>query len=314
MYTSEFEGIKIILDTVLERDMDLLIIEEILNSHDFAKRIFSTVGVSEDCKIMSVQRSLRFEMGETDILVVLQTPEGDIIDLHIEDKVNAEAQQEQFSRYEDRAKKLCDNYNHTDYRICITAPEYYLRTNSEAQKYPYAFSYEEIFEYFKTQNDIRSKYKLALINCALGKKDTVIAVLNEEVTNFWDELSRLAAVKGLHIVSGQSQHGKESKFIRFKTKFKGIYVIYKARHGNIDLQIPNPDGNIVLPTELLSEHMSICNFKKDIAIRITDSSYILNLEENICEHKFIVDEILNKVSEMINLCDNIVALCPDIIC
>lgn len=314
MYTSEFEDIKIILDTVLERDMDLLIIEEILNSHDFAKRIFSTVGVNEDCKIMSVQRSLRFEMGETDILVVLQTPEGDIIDLHIEDKVNAEAQPEQFSRYEDRAKKLCDNYNHTDYRICITAPDHYLRTNSEAQNYPYSFPYEEIFKYFKKQNDTRSKYKLALINCALAKKDTVIAVPNEEVTSFWNEFSRLAAVKGLHIVSAQSQHGKESKFIRFKTKFKGIYVIYKARHGNIDLQIPNPDGNIVLPTELLSEHMSICNFKKDIAIRIADSNYILNLEENICEHKFIVDEILNKASEMINLCDNIVALCPDIIC
>ena len=314
MYTSEFEDIKIVLDTVLERDMDLLIIEEILHSNDFAKRIFAAVKVSEDCKIVSVQRSLRFEMGETDILAVLQTPEGDMIDLHIEDKVNAEAQPEQFSRYEDRAKKLCDNYNHTDYRICITAPEYYLITNSEAQKYPYSFSYEKIFEYFKNQNDIRSKYKLALINCALGKKDTVIAVLNEEVTNFWDELSRLAAIKGLHIVSGQSQHGKESKFIRFKTKFKGIYVIYKERHGNIDLLIPNPEGNIMLPTELLSDHMSVCNFKKKIAIRISDSNYILNLEENIYEHKFIVDEILNKVSEMIDLCDDIVALCPDIIC
>ena len=98
MYTSEFDGLKIVLDTVLERDMDLLIIEEMLHSNDFAKRFFSAVKVSEDCKILSIQRSLRFEMGETDILVVLQTPEGDIIDLHIEDKVNAEAQPEQFSR------------------------------------------------------------------------------------------------------------------------------------------------------------------------------------------------------------------------
>ena len=314
MYTSEFENIKIVLDTVLERDMDLLIIEEMLHSVAFAKRIFATVGVSEDCKIVSIQRSLRFELGETDIFVVLQTPEGDMMDLHIEDKVNAEAQSEQFSRYEDRAKKLCDNYNHTGYKICITAPEHYLRTNSEAQLYPSSLSYEEIFDYFNNQSDMRSKYKLALINCALGKKDTVIAVPNEEVTNFWDELDRLAVSKGLQMVSGQSQHGKESKFIRFRTRFKGVYVIYKARHGNIDLQIPNPGGSIVFPEQLLSEQMSVCNFKKDIAIRISDPNYILNLEENIYEHKFIVDEILNKVSEMINLCDNIVELCPDIIC
>jgi hypothetical protein len=314
MYTSEFENIKIVLDTVLERDMDLLVIEEMLHSNDFAKRIFATVEVSEDCKIMSIQRSLRFEMGETDIFLVLQTPEGDIIDLHIEDKVNAEAQPEQFFRYEDRAKKLCDNYNHSDYKICIIAPQCYLRTNSEAQKYPYSFSYEEIFEYFQNQNDIRSKYKLALINCALGKKDTVIAVINEEVTNFWDELDRLAVAKGLQMISGQSQHGKESKFIRFKTRFKGIYVVYKARHGNIDLQIPNPEGNIVLPKELLSEHMSVCNFKKDIAVRVSNSNYILNLEEDINDHKFIVDEILNKVLEMISLCDDIVAVYPNIFC
>ena len=60
--------------------------------------------------------------------------------------------------------------------------------------------------------------------------------------------------------------------------------------------------------------MSVCNFKKDIAIRISDSNYILNLEENINHHKFIVDEILNRIAEMVDLCDDIVPLCPNIIC
>ena len=60
--------------------------------------------------------------------------------------------------------------------------------------------------------------------------------------------------------------------------------------------------------------MSVCNFKKDIAVRISDSNYILNLEENINDHKFIVDEILNKVLEMMSLCDDIVAVYPNIIC
>ena len=313
MYTSNFEDVKITLDTVLERDVDLLIIEEILNSETFARKIFDKINVDKDSKIVSIQRSLRFEMGETDIFVVLQTPQGNIIDLHIEDKVNAEAQPEQFSRYEDRAMKLCKNYNHTDYRICITAPKWYLENNSEAQKYPYTFSYEEIFEYFNEQNDMRSKYKLALINCALGKKDTVIAVPNEDVTNFWNELDRLAANKNLKISSGESQHGKESKFIRFKTKYKGVKVIYKARHGNIDLQIPNPSGTISFPIELLPKHMNICNFKKDIAIRINNPKYILNLEENINCNKEIVEEILSCVKELTILCENIAKERPDII-
>ena len=100
MYTSHFNdtNFKITLDTVLERDMDLLIIEEFISNKEFAAMFLNATNIDENSEILSVQRSLRFQMGESDIVFVLKTPSGSNVGLHIEDKVNAEAQQEQYGR------------------------------------------------------------------------------------------------------------------------------------------------------------------------------------------------------------------------
>lgn len=301
MYTSEFNNVKIILDSILERDMDHLIIEEFISNKDFASIFLNEVGIDVNSKIISVQRSLRFNMGESDIVIVLESPEGLKLGLHIEDKVNALAMQEQYGRYEERAVQLKEQLGYTEHRICITAPQAYLNSNDEARKYPFKVSYEKIKEYFETQNDNRSKYKLALLNCVLGKRDNVISIVNDDVTSFWDQLEQLANERGLCIVSKVSKHGKESKFIRFKTSIPKVWVVYKARHGHVDLQFPNMKDKLNIPNELLSNDMKICNANKSGVVRISNPKWALNLEDNIHNNINYIFDIFNAVSNLIDL-------------
>lgn len=307
MYTSQFnEGkFKITLDTVLERDMDLLIIEEFISSKEFANLFLDATHIERNSEIVSIQRSLRFQMGESDIVVVLRTPNGINIGLHIEDKVNAEAQQEQYGRYEERAALLAEELGYTEYRICITAPEHYLNTNEEAKKYPAAVPYERLREYFECQEDIRARFKLALLHCALGKKDLTISVPNAAVTSFWGGFEQIAARKGLEIKASAEQHGKESKFIRFKTVLPKVYVIYKARHGCVDLQFPGMAGCLPVPDEMLSEEMYVCDTGKSASVRVSNPQWALNLEESIEKNMNTVEDILNCVGQLVDLAKSI---------
>ena len=307
MYTSHFnnEKLKITLDTVLERDMDLLIIEEFISNKDFANLFLDATCIDRDSEIISAQRSLRFQMGESDIVIVLRTPDGINVGLHIEDKVNAEAQQEQYGRYEERAALLSDDLGYSEYRICITAPQHYLETNTEAQKYPSSVAYERIRDYFEQQNGLRAKFKLALLHCALGKKDTTIAVPNAAVTSFWSELEHLATMRGLSIKAGNDIHGKESKFIRFNTAIPKVYVIYKARNGHVDLQFPNMAGELALPSEILDCDMLICDAGKSAVVRVSDPKWVLNLEESIDNNADVVADILDTVARLEKLATKI---------
>ena len=312
MYTSKFNDgqFKITLDTILERDMDLLIIEEFISSRDFATLFLDATNIDRNSDIISIQRSLRFQMGESDIVVILKTPQGTNIGLHIEDKVNAEAQQEQYSRYEERASLLSEDLGYSEYRVCITAPQHYLNTNDEARKYPASVSYEKIRDYFEYQDTIRAKFKLALLNCALGKKDVTIAVPNTAVTNFWNELERIAISKNLNMSAATNQHGKESKFIRFKTIIPKVYVIYKARHGYVDLQFPNMAGKLAFLANVISDAMCICDTGKSASIRISSPKWMLDLEENIENNKEIVYDIINSVERLVLLAEVIVKNFP----
>ena len=92
------------IDTTLERDMDLLIIEEFLADRNFADIFVSKIW-SNEYTIEDVYHSKRdAEYGESDIVIVLNVA-GKRHALHIEDKVDAMAMPNQCNRYDDRAKK-----------------------------------------------------------------------------------------------------------------------------------------------------------------------------------------------------------------
>ena len=93
------------IDTTLERDIDLLILEEFISNPEFASIFLKAVGISDAYTIeTAIHSKMDAELGESDIVFVLNI-NGKRHALHIEDKIDAIAMQNQSGRYHDRAKK-----------------------------------------------------------------------------------------------------------------------------------------------------------------------------------------------------------------
>ncbi len=116
----------IIFDTTLERDIDLLIMEEFLSDKEFAKIFLDSVGISETYEIESVIHSKTdADLGESDIVFILNI-DGRKFALHIEDKIDAIAMPRQHDRYDLRAQKDIAAGQYDDYSVVIVAPSKYL--------------------------------------------------------------------------------------------------------------------------------------------------------------------------------------------
>lgn len=88
---------------VYERDMDLLIAEEISCSKQFLHLFLDVLGI-QDASVDNVHLSKSDEDGETDITVVLDIA-GKKHGLLIEDKIDATAQPDQAGRYLKRGNR-----------------------------------------------------------------------------------------------------------------------------------------------------------------------------------------------------------------
>ena len=135
-------------ETTLERDIDLMIIEEFLADADFASIFTSAVGIHGDYTVEEVFHS-KFDssLGESDIVFILKI-KGRRHAIHIEDKINAQAMPSQYERYVKRAEKDISLGKYDSFSIVITAPKNYLLSNAETQKYPNHVSYEKLLSYF----------------------------------------------------------------------------------------------------------------------------------------------------------------------
>ena len=99
--------IKITLDTVYERDMDFMLIRKLALEQEFLKQVFLLQVGLENCSmdLVSVSHSVFTEEGETDIEVVLTLSGGRRVALLIEDKIDAQAMEQQADRYRIRGDK-----------------------------------------------------------------------------------------------------------------------------------------------------------------------------------------------------------------
>ena len=86
-------------DTTLERDIDLLIMEEFVSDKDFAQLFLDAVGLNCDCIVKDVINSKTdVALGESDVVIILEV-NGKRHAIHIEDKIDALAMPRQHDRY-----------------------------------------------------------------------------------------------------------------------------------------------------------------------------------------------------------------------
>ena len=284
-------------DTTLERDMDLLIMEEFICSPQFARIFLDTLGITCDYTIDQVIHSMRdADLGESDIVFILNFGDQRHA-IHIEDKIDALAMPNQSGRYAQRAEKDIAAGKYDEYSVLIVAPAKYLSANQEAQKYEHQVQYEQLRDYFTAQNDLRSQYKLALIDRAIyDQKAGYQYEANPGVVSF---CAAMDAYQREHYPT--LPIGTQAWWRGYKTMISTATIVYKANKGFCDLQFSNCTREDLLfkVKDYLSDRMTVEKAGKSASVRIAVSPvwFENRFEDKVRE----VDEALAAMMELYQL-------------
>ncbi len=179
----------IILESVRERDIDLLILEEWNVNKGFCEWLVNKIvrWPFEIVVAKAYHSVMQDNLGETDLFLEFETGDGKYAIL-IENKIDAIAQDQQGTRYRMRAANLKNKSLYKETYTCITAANHYLETNSEVREYQYSVSYEQILDWYASMGDPRSEYKAMVLRLAIDQERRgYFAKEDIQVTKFWHE-------------------------------------------------------------------------------------------------------------------------------
>ncbi len=285
------------IETIFERDIDFLIIEEFVADSAFANIFLGAVGINGDYTLEQVIHSKTdAEYGESDIVFILNL-NGKHYALHVEDKINANAMPNQYGRYLERIRKDIDAGEYDAASVLLVAPEKYLNVNSEAQKYDNSVSYEQLRDYFAYKDDARARYKLSLIEKAIyWQKNGYQYEADPKMVEFCNKMNEYHKKKYPDLPLGSIAWWRY-----YPTYLKDVIIVFKADRGFCDLQFSHTTREELLlkVNEFKTNRMDIVQTGKSASVRITVSSisYADVFEDKIHE----VDEALDAIYELLCL-------------
>lgn len=298
---------------ISERDMDLLFLEEFVSSQKFLNIFLSKINLI-GATICSVEHSkVDVELGESDLTVIVEK-DNKRYGLLIEDKIDAIAMKNQSGRYLERGKKGKENGEYTEYFVFIVAPEKYLLTNEEAKKYSNNVTYEECIEYFRSNSDNRSIFKLQQIEQAVGKQRNGYQVIkNTAVTSFWYQYAKYQKEKYPKLIFNGDigAKGSKSTWPVFSTFESRIKIVHKSEKGYVDLEFAGLGGKIIeLRKQIKSKVGKL--WDNDLSVEQTGKSAVLRIMVPIVDFKIDfakqennIDIVFSKVEKLYSILDDI---------
>jgi hypothetical protein len=182
---------KIFIEAVYERDIDLLLLEEMHSSTEFqdwlTNKVFGTRNVAHS--FQGAWHSVTDPaLGESDLIFIDGVGNGERRAILIENKIDAPSQPNQAVRYRERGAIGIGEGNWQEFRTLLIAPQKYLDSISNANLYDSQLSYEQVQDWFASiypQNS-RIAYKIEFLNAAIAQnRRGYQPIPNEAVTRFW---------------------------------------------------------------------------------------------------------------------------------
>lgn len=260
------------LQYVAERDIDLLLLEEINVNYEFAAWLFQrafgdSVGASHcDGAWHSVTHP---QLGESDLVVVY----GEESAILLENKIDAPAQPKQAARYRRRGEEGCKEAFWQRFVTCILAPQRYLQANVEARDYDLRVSYEEIRDWFEGQNSNRYQFRSYVLDQAIEQNRRGYSpVADDIVTAFWRAYWELATDKFPSLEMprpGIKPANSDWPDFRPTVLGKELNIVHKMAQGYVDLQIRNASEKLEQIRASLGEpDLQVVAAGKSAAIRL----------------------------------------------
>ncbi len=190
--------------SIAERDIDLLIMEELSVSNEFrewfSSRVFGEpIYQSEIGAWHSVSDA---QLGESDLIFLFEAVDGPRTAILIENKIDAPPQPQQGQRYRLRGEKgLIEGY-WEKFKTCVIAPSKYLLSSKHSESYDVEISYEEILAYFQSRSPRgrRFEYKARILLEGIEQnRRGYQPEYNEEMTKFISDYFTFASEEYTHL-------------------------------------------------------------------------------------------------------------------
>lgn len=158
---------------VAERDMDLLLLEELTVSESFRMWFSKKAAASREyrCKLGAWHSVVDSTLGESDLVFMFLSRTGERVAVLIENKIDAAAQDEHPKRYRERGDKgiACGYWDR--FTTCVIAPKRYLASSVHPGGYDAEITYEDVLDNFRFRalraSDPRASFKAAMTQEAI---------------------------------------------------------------------------------------------------------------------------------------------------
>lgn len=260
--------------SVTERDIDLLLLEELNVSNEFSRWFYVTVtqdknsSPSVDGAWHSVTDPV---LGESDLVVTYKNGTA----ILIENKIDAIAQPEQGERYRARGELGIKDGVWSKFVTCMVAPKLYLQKEQDSHAYDTNLSYEEISNWFSSRGDVnkRSAHKSYLINEAIEQNRRGYTVNpDDRVTDFWSKYWALSSQRYPDLEMkkpGVKPANSDWPDFHPAVLGKNLTIVHKLERGDVDLQISGAAEKIEGLKQLLTDiDVEITTAGKSAAIRL----------------------------------------------
>ena len=226
---------------VCERDVDLLLLEELFASRPFFEWFLGRVGISPSAELIAVARSVTTSNGESDLELTVRLDDA-IHKVLIENKIDSIFQPRQADRYCERAAGYLRDGVCSAAVTVIVAPTDYFPDEEETFGFDLRLTLEDILSWFQNAAELgaRGDYKRYLLERAIARGGAGWQLVpNETVTEFWRRYWELAKSLAPDLqMPRPANKPTRSGFILFKPVGlpAGVKLLHKVRYGNVDLQ------------------------------------------------------------------------------
>jgi len=288
-----------------ERDIDVMLAEEFTVSAEFTTWFLQRTARFKDSKavVTEVHVSMSDNLGESDLVVILQRPTGIKFALYIEDKITAQLQPEQEGRYRLRAETGVAKGLFSEFDIVLCAPRIYVENLEHPDLFDSLVSYEEVAEFLRSSSgsNLRMKYRAHFIETAVPTTTSAWKSTQDDLTDrFWDAAYEIAHREFRELEMKPLKLTKGSTWITFRTSDmptmpQRIYVYFKGSRGQMDLTFTGASNYKMaqMVEGLMEPDMDLVKTGKSTAIRLQVEKF------DVCE---INDEVKNKLRTAFGAC------------
>lgn len=230
---------EVILPRLYERDIDVLLQEELIFNEAVCNIFSSALGLNDPLQVSECSLSVVDGTGETDLLARFLV-DGKSGVLLIENKIDAAFQPTQPERYKARANEMANN-GQAAYCILI-APTRYMDGNAAAAHFDACVTYEDVARAIGSQDTERAKHRAALLLRAVQQaKSSYIVIPAPEVTTMWQRIYEIARAEFPSLgMKAPTDKGENSWWVIFKGNLPPrITVDWKVKNGVVDLSFWN---------------------------------------------------------------------------